>query len=486
MSGDQIYEGDYGYGIQRAPMDMAALDYLRKWYCYGWAFRDILKDRPAISIPDDHDVYHGNLWGAGGKATPPGLQGADAQDAGGYKMPPQWVNMVERTQTSHLPDPFDPTPVEQGIGVYYCEMDYAGISFAILEDRKFKSAPKTQLPNAKIGNGWPQQENYNAAKQSDVPGAKLLGDRQLKFMHHWSIDWSNHTWMKVALSQTLFANVATLPRGAKSGSIIPSLPILKADQYPADDQPVSDHDSNGWPQSGRNRALREMRRCFALHIAGDQHLGSTIQYGIDDWNDAAFALCVPSISNYWPRRWYPSAPGKNQQPGAPKYTGEFNDGFGNKMTVHAVGNPTQTGKQPAILYDRASGYGIVRFNRNTRAITIECWPRWSDPSQPDAVQYPGWPVNINQLDNYGRKAYGYLPKIQVAGMTDPIVQVIDQENGDVLYTLRIRGTSFQPWVFKDGIYRVHVGELGTDKVKVLRDLRPGKMAEGGGIVEIEL
>jgi alkaline phosphatase D len=43
FSGDQIYEGDYGYGIQRAPMDMAALDYLRKWYCYGWAFRDILK-----------------------------------------------------------------------------------------------------------------------------------------------------------------------------------------------------------------------------------------------------------------------------------------------------------------------------------------------------------------------------------------------------------------------------------------------------------
>ena len=33
---------------------------------------------------------------------------------------------------------------------------------------------------------------------------------------------------------------------------------------------AADCDSNGWPQSGRNRALREMRKGFALHLAGDQ------------------------------------------------------------------------------------------------------------------------------------------------------------------------------------------------------------------------
>ena len=30
--------------------------------------------------------------------------------------------MVERTQTAHLPDPVDPTPVDQGIGVYFTEL----------------------------------------------------------------------------------------------------------------------------------------------------------------------------------------------------------------------------------------------------------------------------------------------------------------------------------------------------------------------------
>ena len=50
-----------------------------------------------------------------------GSMGYAAQDSGGYKMAPSWVNMVQRVQTSHLPDPVDPTPVLQGITVYYTE-----------------------------------------------------------------------------------------------------------------------------------------------------------------------------------------------------------------------------------------------------------------------------------------------------------------------------------------------------------------------------
>ena len=128
------------------------LDYLRKWFLFGWEFRDLLRDTPSVCLPDDHDVYHGNVWGAGGRhAEGVGYAG---QDSGGYIEPAAWVNMVQRTQTSHLPDPFDPTPVEQGIGVYYTELIRGGVSFALLEDRKWKSAPKQLLPNARIVNGW--------------------------------------------------------------------------------------------------------------------------------------------------------------------------------------------------------------------------------------------------------------------------------------------------------------------------------------------
>jgi alkaline phosphatase D len=208
--GDQIYERCAGYGIQRLPLETAALDYLRKWYLFGWEFRDILRDTPSVCLPDDHDVYHGNVWGAGGRHAE-GV-GQAGQDSGGYIEPAAWVNMMQRTQTSHLPDPFDPTPVEQGIGVYYTELLRGGVSFALLEDRKWKSAPKQFLPNAKIVNGWAQNPGFNPARDGDAPGAQLLGDRQQKFLDHWAADWSGGAWMKAVVSQTLFANVATLPR----------------------------------------------------------------------------------------------------------------------------------------------------------------------------------------------------------------------------------------------------------------------------------
>ena len=39
-------------------------------------------------------------------------------------------------------------------------------------------------------------------------------------------------------------------------------------------------DSDGWPRQGRDEALRVMRKAFAIHIAGDQHLASTINTGL--------------------------------------------------------------------------------------------------------------------------------------------------------------------------------------------------------------
>ncbi|MDY8134168.1 alkaline phosphatase D family protein [Aquimarina sp. 2201CG5-10] len=474
FSGDQLYESNGGYGAQRAPYEKATLDYLRKWYLYGWAYRDLLKNRPTVSITDDHDVYHGNIWGESGKATPKEYgQGSKAQDAGGYKMPAQWVKMVERTQTSHLPDPFDNTPVEQSIGTYYTDMVYGGISFAILEDRKFKSAPKKHLPKADIKNGWVQNKDFDVKKHGDVEGAKLLGERQLLFLNEWAKDWSYQAEMKVLLSQTIFANVATLPKEAMSGAVIPSLRIMNKGDYAINDRPVADLDSNGWPQTGRNKAIKAIRKGFAFHIAGDQHLGSTIQYGVEEWNDSGYALCVPSITNHWPRRWYPLIEGGNRDPEKPRYTGEYADGFGNKMTVHAVSNPLYTGKKPSKLYDRAAGYGIVKLNKKSRSIIIECWPRHAKPQEGDKIQYDGWPIKISQEDNYGRKPQAFLPEIEIKGLKKPVVQVINEVSKEIEYTIRIDKGIFKPKIFdKKAVYSVRVGEPDTNTWQTVSGIKP--------------
>jgi len=459
FSGDQVYEGA---SPTRADFENPYEDYLYKWYLWLWAFGELTAEIPAVTIPDDHDVFHGNVWGAGGKATPPGLTGAAAQDAGGYRLPADWVNMVQRTQTSHLPDPYDPTPVEQGIGVYYTDVLYGGVSFAVLEDRKFKSAPAGLLPEADVWNGWPRNPRFDPKSRADVEGAVLLGARQLEFLERWAGDWTDGTWMKVVLSQTLFANVATLPAGELTGSVIPSLEILSPDEYAEGERVVSDMDSNGWPQTGRNRALEAMRRGFAVHISGDQHLGSTIQYGVDEWRDAGYALCVPSVANFWPRRWYPAEPGANRDPAEPRYTGDYEDGFGNKITVFAVSNPSRSGKEPAALHDRVPGYGIARFNRRTREISLAAWPRWADPDGGDAP-YPGWPVILAQVDNYRPTPVAYLPEILVTGMEDPVFQIVRDDSGETVYTFRIVGSRFTPPVYSAGSYTVRVGEPGTDR-----------------------
>lgn len=102
FSGDQVYDHNRHYAA---------------WLKFGRDFGEIIKDRPTITIPDDHDVGHANLWGHGGRKSNTG-----AGHDGGYFKPVEYVKQVERAQTSHLPDPFDPTPIEQGIGVYYTNL----------------------------------------------------------------------------------------------------------------------------------------------------------------------------------------------------------------------------------------------------------------------------------------------------------------------------------------------------------------------------
>jgi hypothetical protein len=158
----------------------------------------------------------------------------------------------------------------------------------------------------------------------------------------------------------------------------------------------------------------------------------------------------------------------------PLYTGRYFDGLGNRVTVHAVSNPYISGKEPARLHDRAPGYGIVRFNKKTQLISIECWPRYSDPESFEPEQYPGWPITISMEENYGREARAWLPAINVSGLErPPVIQVIDERSGEIVYTLRVRDSVYQPKVFKSGTYTLHVGEPGTDKMKALTGIRSG-------------
>jgi len=449
FSGDQIYEDVAGYGLQRAPVETATLDYLRKFWLVGWAFGDLMRDRVTVCMPDDHDVYQGNIWGGGGRKIT-----QQEHERGGYVMPAEWVNAVQRTQSSHLPDPYDPRPVEQGITVYYTELLYGRVSFGIIEDRKFKSGPKGICPPTGGRPDHITDPNFDRDAY-DPPGATILGERQIDFIKHWTADWTGADF-KASLTQTIFANAATTHGGN----------FMRL---------VADLDSNGWPRSARDRALRELRKGYVFMIGGDQHLPSILHHGVEDWNDSGWSFCVPSIAAGYPRLYEPDEPGRNRQPGLPDYTGEHVDGLGNKITVWAVANPKKKWRKDPLemLMDKASGYGIVRFHKDTGRITIECWPILVDASQPGARQFPGWPKTISLEDNFSKKAVAWLPTVKVTGMRNPVIQVISEDTGEPVYTLRIHGTSWRPKVFrKTGTFTVRVGEPGKC-VREFRHLRAG-------------
>ena len=415
FSGDQVYDHRRHYAA---------------WLKFGRDFGEVIKNHPTVTIPDDHDVGQPNLWGHNGKkSTLPG-----ASD-GGYTMPVEYVKEVERAQTSHLPDPYNPTPINRGIGTYYTNLNWGRISFAIIEDRKFKTGPAGMIPKQGPRPDHIRNPNYDP-KSVDVPQARLLGERQLKFLDEWSQDWKN-TDMKVALSQTIFCGGAHI-HGKIGGRL------------------HADLDSNGWPQTGRNKAIASLRKAYAFHFAGDQHLATVFHHGINEWRDSIYSFCVPSIANLYLRWWKPLEPGKNRGPGIDPILGDHFDGFNNKVTAIAVANPSPE-KGGDRLTTRAAGFGVTRINKKTRDVTFICWPRNVDVSAKDAKPYPGWPFTFNQLDNYGRKAGAYLPSLEI-NRPNQVVQVINEKTEEILYTIRIKGSAFRPKVFSDGSYTINVGE----------------------------
>jgi len=421
FSGDQVYDHFKHYAA---------------WLKFGRDFGEIIKDRPTICLPDDHDAGQPNLWGESGKIST--LSGASD---GGYSRPGEYVKEVERAQTSHLPDPVDPHKIGQGIGVWFTNLNWGGIDFAILEDRKFKTGPAGRVPKQGPRPDHIRNPEYDPASV-DVEGAILLGDRQLKFIDRWAQDWQDAD-MKVALSATIFTGGAHI-HGAANGRL------------------HADMDSNGWPQTGRNRALGSLRKAFAFHYAGDQHLATIFQHGIDEHRDAIWSFCVPSIANLYLRWWEPLEVGANREVGAFDYTGDYLDGFANKVTNFAAANPE---KKPSgnLLNTRAAGYGIVRINTATRLITMECWPRNVDITDPNAEQYPGWPRTISQFDNYNPPSWGQLGELSFA-IEDPVVQLIDAETDEILYTVRASGKSFTPGAPVGRAFVVKAGKDSPDTV----------------------
>ncbi|HEY8567695.1 MAG TPA: alkaline phosphatase D family protein [Microbulbifer sp.] len=355
FAGDQYYETYPTRWARDTPQ--VKLDTLYRWYLWYWCFRESVRDRPAIVLADDHDVLHGNLWGKQGDSS-----GGPREEDGGYKASIDLVNMVYRIQNSHTPDAYDPTPIMHGIQVFYAHFQYGGVSFAMVEDRKFKSPP-----------------DYEADRLT-VKG-ELLGKRQEDFLKAWAE--MDQGMPKVCLTASIWGSPQTDEKG--NGLI--------------------DYDANCYPPDGRTRAVQLVENARALVLAGDQHLGLVArQYSGDfpnpgDNQSGALFFAGPAAAAFW-QRWFEGNGALENPVDDDPNTGNFTDPFGNNMRVLAVANPkishadfiddnTTWGKFVADRNLKSEGYGIVRVNHDQRTYTLECWPWDADPARDN--QFAGWP-----------------------------------------------------------------------------------------------
>jgi alkaline phosphatase D len=97
---------------------------------------------------------------------------------------------------------------------------------------------------------------------------------------------------------------------------------------------------------------------------------------------------------------------------------------------------------------------------------------------------PGWPVTVGMLDNYARTPAAYLPTLNVSGVKDPVVQIVDEANDEIVYTLRIAGQSWRPPVFVPGRYTVRVSEPETRRERVVKGVVAG--ADASGTLDVRL
>jgi hypothetical protein len=396
------------------------------WIEFGLQFRDVLRDRPTVTIPDDHDVGHPNLWGADGKrAREP--TGAD----GGYYHPPAYVNMVQRQQTWHLPDPVDPEPVERGITVYFTRLVLGGLDLAIVEDRKFKTGPQGTIPRLGPRPDHITDPAYDR-KAIDVPGLELLGRRQLAWLDRWSRDTAG-VRAKAVLSQTAFCGAVHM-------------------HGKADERLLADLDCNGWPQSGRNAALRLLRQAGAVHLCGDQHLAVVVRHGIDGFRDGPWAFTAPAIVNtVYGRWWHPAneRAGANPIAGSPlPWTGDYEDGLGNRLTMVAYANP----EDPADERRRGDGFGTAVWDFPAEAIEFHCVPRFATPRDGNLAEYPGWPVTV-PLEKPWRHTVGDdVPVRFVVPGQDRAMRLLDEMHALHLPAAFIPCTLWDAWLPRSSVW----------------------------------
>jgi hypothetical protein len=138
-------------------------------------------------------------------------------------------------------------------------------------------------------------------------------------------------------------------------------------------------------------------------------------------------------------------------------------------------------KQNKALASADSGIGYVQIDAAERSVVynrINC-------SDKHEKSYPGWPIKCKYSAAYNRNHIGYLPAVEVMGSSNAVIQVINENSGELVYSVRSSGTVLLPHVFEVGHYSLIAGEPELNLKRSFTGLTP-KASEKNDAIRVAL
>ncbi len=124
------------------------------------------------------------------------------------------------------------------------------------------------------------------------------------------------------------------------------------------------------------------------------------------------------------------------------------------------------------IYSASSGIGYIEVNPATRSIIYNRITTEPDSTTKLGAPLPGWPITCMHNMAYDREHVGYLPAVEITGQSNAVIQVINENSGKLLYSLRSSGAAFLPRVFCIGHYTMNIGNPETSTKQSFPNLTP--------------
>ena len=249
-----------------------------------------------ITIPDDHDVGQANIWGENGKT------GQDTGRTGGrfITIPPNTSTWSSDVRPGTCPIRTTPHR-SNAASVFTSPTCGSGAStLPFLRIANSRVVPKARFPKWDLAP-ITSTIRPTTARRSICPSLKLLGDRQLKFLD--------------AVEPRL--DGGRDESGAQPNGVLRRGSSCTGTRQPAIGRPGLQR----LAANGTKRGADAIRRAWAPHICGDQHLAVLVQHGIESpvgWS--VWLYRMPAIVNtIYGRWWHPEdeQPGENPVPDSP-------------------------------------------------------------------------------------------------------------------------------------------------------------------------